>query len=125
MRLSIITLAIILALGCDAKDKAQQEGVVERLDAARVEHAGLEILRLRQSVDLYRIEKLECPNGVQDLVAAQIEPKPIEDPWGNEFVFTCPGEHDEVDIVSPGKDGKLGTADDIQSWTLSPRAGDR
>ena len=33
------------------------------------------------------------------------------------FQFKCPGEHNnEIDLVSLGKDGKEGTADDIKSW---------
>jgi general secretion pathway protein G len=40
------------------------------------------------------------------------------DPWGNEYQYTCPGEHnvDSYDLYSFGPDGKPGTGDDITNW---------
>jgi general secretion pathway protein G len=38
------------------------------------------------------------------------------DPWGNPYHYRSPGQTNE--IWSNGPDGKAGTLDDIQSWSL-------
>jgi general secretion pathway protein G len=41
------------------------------------------------------------------------------DPWGRAFIYTVPGDHAEVDIVTYGKDGRPGgTGDDadVTNW---------
>jgi general secretion pathway protein G len=41
------------------------------------------------------------------------------DPWGNKYTYRSPGEHGEYDLLSFGKDGKLGGTDeaaDITNW---------
>lgn len=58
-----------------------------------------------------------CPPALNDLVTRKILNKDPKDGWGRPFQFKCPGEHgNEIDLVSLGKDGKEGTADDIKSW---------
>jgi general secretion pathway protein G len=42
-----------------------------------------------------------------------------KDPWGNDFVYLCPGTHGEYDIISYGHDGEPGGEGfdkDINSW---------
>jgi len=42
-----------------------------------------------------------------------------KDPWGNDFVYLCPGSHDEFDLMSYGADGQLGGEGknkDVTSW---------
>jgi general secretion pathway protein G len=43
-----------------------------------------------------------------------------KDPWGNEYVYVCPGKHNpsSYDVSSAGPDGQMGTDDDICNWTL-------
>jgi general secretion pathway protein G len=43
-----------------------------------------------------------------------------KDPWGNEYLYTCPGKHNPTsyDIQSAGPDGQLNTDDDVCNWTL-------
>ncbi|GDX41348.1 type II secretion system protein GspG [Armatimonadota bacterium] len=42
-----------------------------------------------------------------------------KDTWDHDFVYKQPGDNGrDYDVVSPGPDGQLGTADDIQSWNL-------
>jgi general secretion pathway protein G len=48
-------------------------------------------------------------------------PKVPHDPWGNPYLYICPGQNAEYEIISLGKDGEPGgTGDnaDIQSWNL-------
>lgn len=44
-----------------------------------------------------------------------------KDPWGNAFVYECPGTHNTrfADISSPGPDGRSETDDDIRNWESS------
>lgn len=42
-----------------------------------------------------------------------------KDPWGNDYVYKCPGDHDEYDVSSLGADGLPGGDGDdadITSW---------
>ena len=58
-----------------------------------------------------------CPPSLNEMVTKKILNKDPKDGWGRPFQFKCPGEHNnEIDLVSLGKDGKEGTADDIKSW---------
>jgi len=44
-----------------------------------------------------------------------------EDPWGNEYIYICPGEHEDFDLISLGADGEEGGEgfdSDIYSWKL-------
>ena len=47
-------------------------------------------------------------------------PKPVKaDPWGNPYIYKCPGEHGPYDLYSLGADGKpggTGENKDIVSW---------
>jgi len=44
-----------------------------------------------------------------------------KDPWGNDFVYLCPGENGDFDLISYGKDGEPGGEEadvDINNWEL-------
>ena len=47
------------------------------------------------------------------------DPDELRDPWGNEFVYECPGKfnEDSYDLSSMGPDGKEDTDDDIKNWS--------
>lgn len=85
-------------------------------DDSKTKAAAKDIATLAQSVEMYRLQKNKCPKTAQDLKAAGILQRITKDPWGGEYVFKCPGEHGPVDITSAGKDGEMGTDDDINSW---------
>jgi general secretion pathway protein G len=69
-----------------------------------------------QSIEMYRLHRGDCPKTVQDILAAGIIRGTSKDPWGSDYVFTCPGTHGQIDISSPGPDKEIGTPDDINSW---------
>ncbi|HLT36003.1 MAG TPA: type II secretion system protein GspG [Enhygromyxa sp.] len=85
-------------------------------DDSKTKAAAKDIATLSQSVEMYRLQKNKCPKSVQDLKAAGIVAKVTKDPWGNDYVIKCPGDHGPVDISSAGKDGQAGNEDDINSW---------
>lgn len=88
-------------------------------DDSKTKAAAKDIATLSQSVEMYRLQKNKCPKSVQDLKAAGIVAKVTKDPWGQDYVIKCPGDHGPVDISSPGKDGEAGNEDDINSWDES------
>lgn len=84
---------------------------------ARQDTARKDIANLESAVEMYQLQKKgKCPKTTQDLKAAGVVKKVTKDPWGADYVIKCPGEHDGVDISSPGADGELGNEDDINSW---------
>ncbi|HVI00058.1 MAG TPA: type II secretion system protein GspG [Enhygromyxa sp.] len=85
-------------------------------EGSKEKAAAKDIATLAQSVEMYRLQKNKCPKTVQDLKAAGVVAKVTKDPWGQDYVIKCPGEHGPVDISSPGKDGQAGNEDDINSW---------
>jgi len=88
----------------------------QAFDDAKQKSAVNDIATLSQSVEMYRLQKGKCPKTAQDIKAAGILKKVTKDPWGQDYVIKCPGENDAVDISSAGKDGEMGTEDDINSW---------
>lgn len=91
------------------------------VDKARQKDAQAQISLLGQALDLYRLENHKYPTSDEGL--KEIEPylkKELpKDPWGNYFVYTSPGEHNDYDIVSYGADGVPGGEGnnmDIVSW---------
>jgi len=66
---------------------------------------GLQALRVNPGVDLWDGPYLrkEVPN----------------DPWGRPYVYACPGQHGDYDLVSLGADGQEGGEGenaDVVSW---------
>jgi hypothetical protein len=61
-----------------------------------------------------------CPPSLQTLVDERYLSRLPRDEWGQPLRMTCPGSRNgaEVDVVSAGKDGRFGTADDVKSWDL-------
>lgn len=88
----------------------------QAFDDAKLKAAANDMATLSNGVEMYRLQKNKCPKSAQDLKAAGIIKQATKDPWGQDYVIKCPGEHGSVDITSPGKDGQLGTEDDINSW---------
>ena|GEM_PF-581689 len=88
----------------------------QAFDDAKLKAAANDMATLSNGVEMYRLQKNKCPKTAQDLKAAGIIKQATKDPWGQDYVIKCPGEHGSVDITSPGKDGQLGTEDDINSW---------
>ncbi len=98
---------------------------VNAMDRARVDTAGNDLGNLAQSVEMYQLQKKgKCPKAVEDLKAAGVIKKVNKDPWGNDYVIKCPGEHDSVDISSAGPDGEFGNEDDVNSWDQGKPAED-
>jgi general secretion pathway protein G len=99
---------------------------------SEVKTARAQIDALEKALDQYRLDTGHYPTMEQSLAALvarpAAEPKwdgpylkkgvPM-DPWGNAYVYRIPGQHGELDLISYGKDGQPGGAQesaDITNW---------
>lgn len=109
--------------------------VIGMLGGAKTKDAKLQIQQFGQTLELYKLEVGRYPNtqeGLQALIAApsgatgwngpylktgKAIPK---DPWGNEYRYTAPGQHNkDFDISSLGADnreGGDGENKDVSNW---------
>lgn len=103
-----------------------------QIGKSEVKTAKAQIVGLEKALDQYRLDTGHYPTTEQGLAALQTKP-PDEnkwdgpyltkavppDPWGNPYVYKCPGDHGEFDLISYGRDGRPGGdgADaDITNW---------
>ena len=61
-----------------------------------------------------------CAPSIEALIDEHYLGHAPRDRWGRPLSYVCPGLHTagDADVVSAGKDGRFGTADDIRSWDL-------
>ncbi len=99
-----------------------------RSDEARRSIAKTDIdSNIALAIDLYEVDTGSFPDSLNDLRSAPsgednwkgpyLKKKPL-DPWGKEYVYVYPGQHNEdgYDLFSKGKDGTEGNDDDIKNW---------
>ena len=94
--------------------------------------ARAQIDALEKALDQFRLDVGRYPTTEQGLLALSERPTgeakwsgpylkktaPL-DPWSHPYVYKFPGEHGEYDLLSYGKDGRMGgtgEAEDIVSW---------
>ena len=111
--------------------------VSDRPEQARRTKATVEIRQLQTSLELYKLDNREFPTTEQGLSALVSVPstgtvpqnypasgymdKIPKDPWGNDYVYICPGNHGDYDLESygpDGEDGGEGKNEDVESWNL-------
>lgn len=111
--------------------------IMGRPDEARRAKARIQMEGIETALKLYRLDNGFYPSTEQGLKALVEMPTapPIprrwrsggyleggrlpKDPWGNDYVYKCPGAHGEFDLSSYGADGKEGgegAAKDINNW---------
>lgn len=114
--------------------------IIGQTDDAKIADAKVQIKNLETALKLYKLDNGSYPSteqGLQALVeqpGSGIQPKnyreggyleskkvPV-DPWGNDYIYLSPGEHNDFDLSSLGPDGVRGgegkKAADIESWNL-------
>ncbi|MDA8405141.1 MAG: type II secretion system major pseudopilin GspG [Desulfobacteraceae bacterium] len=113
--------------------------IMGRPEQAKQVKAKVDIQSFETALKLYRLDNGAYPTTEQGLEALVVKPdagnipknwraggylekdKIAKDPWGNEFVYLCPGVHGDFDIISYGADGEPGGEDynqDINSWEI-------
>ena len=107
--------------------------LVGRSDEARISAAKGDLSSMNNALGQYEVDNGKFPTTAQGLVGLLVKPSaPPEpknwkgpylqniteipkDPWGNEYVYLCPGTKftSGFDLFSYGPDGQAGTEDDI------------
>jgi general secretion pathway protein G len=107
-------------------------------DEAKVVKAKVQVEAIETALKMYKLDNGSYPTTEQGLQALVEAPqtgtvknwrqggylekgKLPKDPWGNEFVYLCPGVNGELDIISYGADGVPGgegTNKDLGNWEL-------
>lgn len=106
-------------------------GNKEKADEQKVKS---DIIALENSLDMYKLDNGRYPTTDQGLEALVNKPdgspeprnyredgylkRLPDDPWGNPYLLTSPGENGKIDIFSTGPDGEEGTDDDIGNWNM-------
>ncbi|WP_300159304.1 type II secretion system major pseudopilin GspG [Solidesulfovibrio sp.] len=111
--------------------------IVDQPDKARVVKAKMQIESLSMALKQYKLDNGFYPTTEQGLRALKEKPSigrvpqnyPAKgyvdtvpkDPWSRDYVYICPGEHGDFDLISLGADqeeGGEGVNADIKSWDL-------
>ena len=126
----LVVLVILALLGSIAGPR-----VVNYIGSSKTKTAKLQIQQFSQGLDLYLLELGRYPTSQEGLKALVEQPGGAmtwngpyvsgvtavpKDPWGNQYKFTSPGQHNKgFDIVSLGADnreGGDGENKDINNW---------
>jgi general secretion pathway protein G len=109
--------------------------ILDRPEQARRMKATVQIRSLQSALAFFKTDTGRFPSTSEGLDALVSDPglegwkrggyiegsKVPLDPWGNPYIYICPGMHDDYDLESYGKDGADGGTDDyadIESWNL-------
>jgi len=109
--------------------------LIGQSDEAKRKTTATQIAQLEQVLGLFQLDNGFYPTTEQGLEALvkepSLPPEPLnykkggymkkvpKDAWGRDFIYRCPGERGDFDIMSYGSDGKEGgegTAADITNW---------
>lgn len=90
--------------------------VINRLRSAEENTARTDARTIADQVINYVAENpgADCPD-MDELVSSGFidEDRRVKDPWDNDFTIECQG--DDITVMSPGRDGQMGSEDDISS----------
>lgn len=108
--------------------------ILDRPEQARRMKAKVQIRSFQSALALFKTDTGRFPTtseGLEALVSgasidgskgSYIEGNKVPiDPWKHEYVYLCPGMHDDYDLESFGQDGEdggTGNDADIESWNL-------
>jgi general secretion pathway protein G len=111
--------------------------VMSRPDEARVVRAQQDLRAVSAALDLYKLDNLTYPTTEQGLDALVRKPTGLpagarykedgyieavpKDPWGGDYQYLYPGQHNTYDLYSNGADGIPGGEafnSDIGNWTV-------
>lgn len=130
-------LVVIIILGILATFVVPK--IMSRPGEARATKAKLDIQSLESALNMFRLDNGFYPSTEQGLQALVAKPdigraahnwreegylekgKIPKDPWGSDYIYICPGEHGDFDIISYGGDGEPGGEGedaDIESWNI-------
>ncbi len=105
--------------------------MVGRSEQARQTAARTDIATFGTALDAFEVDNGYYPKGKGGLGDLVVQPRDCpnwhgpyvkevpRDPWGNEYVYECPGRHNpkSYDLYSVGPDGRPSNEDDVCNWT--------
>lgn len=107
--------------------------MIGRVGESRQTVAKQQIEGFSSALEMYKLDTAKYPTQEQGMEALIAQPQGVinwkgsylkkklipKDPWGNNYIYTYPGEHGDYDIISYGADGKSGgdgEEKDVLSW---------
>jgi len=106
--------------------------LIGKVGKSKVKAAKAQIEMLSTALDSFKLDTGRYPTTEEGLKALVENPgipgwdgpylkkkKVPKDPWGHDYIYRCPGEHDTYDLLSYGADGQPGGEGenaDIVSW---------
>jgi general secretion pathway protein G len=99
--------------------------VMGQLEKGQMDTARNQAYEIGKSIELYKLQVGRYPSTAEGLESLSnpakgkaIMDRVPKDPWGNEYVFTIPGQKNpsKFDIRSRGPDTQEDTEDDIGNW---------
>jgi len=91
---------------------------------ARVKAVLGDIKSFETAIEYYALKNQDrYPTTLKELETAGILRELMPDPWGNPYVYLVPGTYhkNSYDVFSSGKDGQVGSADDVASWLVNQK----
>lgn len=102
-------LVVALGVGMVALIGVTAVATQGAMEEARVDMAEMEVRRLEERVEIWRLRRRDGPDSVDDISDAP----GARDPWGRPYRLEPDG--DVLSVVSDGPDGAPGTTDDVRS----------
>jgi general secretion pathway protein G len=101
---AVLTLVGSRVLGGADRGKANIAKAQIQTVAGKVENFQLDTGKLPAKLD----ELVTQPSGSNGWLGPYAKPADLNDPWGNPLEYRVPGEGQPFDLISLGKDGKVG-----------------
>jgi general secretion pathway protein G len=126
---SLIELIVVLAiLGLLAAVVGPR--VYDKLAQGKEQIAKIQIKELEGALQLFSFDMGRYPSTSDGLESLVRSPGNVDswkgpylgkmelpkDPWGKGYIYRCPGQNGDFDLLSVGPDGVEGGDDDICSW---------
>ncbi len=101
---AVLTLVASRVLGGADRGKANIAKAQVQTVASKIDNYRLDTNRLPSKLD----DLVSQPAGVNGWLGPYAKESDFNDPWGHPLEFRAPGESQDYDLVSYGKDGKPG-----------------
>ncbi|MFH1367986.1 MAG: type II secretion system major pseudopilin GspG [Elusimicrobiota bacterium] len=104
--------------------------LIGRSEEARISAAKLQIENIGVAADTFELDTgrfpstqegldalYDKPAGVDNWKGPYLKKRIVKDPWGQQYVYVCPGIHNkDFDLKSYGQNKADGGGDDITNW---------
>jgi general secretion pathway protein G len=125
-------LIVVVIIGLLASLVGPQ--LFKKVGSSRQKTAQAQMSMIETALKMFRLDIGRYPTTEEGLKSLVIKPESLRawdgpylekdvplDPWGNFYIYKCPAEKSEYEIISYGADGKPegdGENKDIKSWEI-------